>query len=171
MGSAWGWFIALGVVLIVLGALAFFNLPAATTVSVYAVGIFMLVGAGAQLGVAFLIRSGLGILLLNALLYGAAGVLTIANPTLAEKTLTLLLGFALIFSGVMRIWWSLVLSSLPGWGWITASGIVSVIGGIVFIAGWPADTVWLLGMVLAVDLTFQGATAIGWGFALKQVTK
>lgn len=49
MGSVWGWFIALGVVLILLGVLAFFNLPAATRVSVYAVGIFMLGGAGAPL--------------------------------------------------------------------------------------------------------------------------
>jgi uncharacterized membrane protein HdeD (DUF308 family) len=71
----------------------------------------------------------------------------------------------------MRIWWSMVLRSLPGWGWSTASGIVSVVAGIVLIAGWPADTVWLLGMVLAVDLTFQGATAIGLGIALKDLTK
>lgn len=61
--------------------------------------------------------------------------------------------------------------SLPGGGWISASGIVGVIAGIALIAGCPADTVWLLGMVLAVDLTFQGATAIGLGFALKQITK
>lgn len=46
-----------------------------------------------------------------------------------------------------------------------------MIAGIVFVAGWPTNSVWLLGMVLAVDLTFQGATAIGWGLALKEITK
>jgi len=46
-----------------------------------------------------------------------------------------------------------------------------VIAGIVFIAGWSADTVWLLGMVLAVDLTFQGAMAIAFGLTLRQITK
>jgi uncharacterized membrane protein HdeD (DUF308 family) len=56
---------------------------------------------------------------------------------------------------------------LPGWGWITASGVVTLITGIVFVAGWPADTLYLLGVILAVDLTFQGAMAIGCGFALK----
>jgi len=172
IGSAWGWFIALGVVLIALGALAFFNLPAATAASVYAIGIFMLVGAGAQLGTAFLVRSGGGFgLLLSALLYGLAGILTVANPMLAAKAFTLMLGLALIFSGVMRIGWSMVLRSLRGWGWLTASGIVSVIAGIVFTAGWPTNSVWLLGMILAVDLTFQGATAIGWGLALKEIAK
>jgi uncharacterized membrane protein HdeD (DUF308 family) len=37
-GFGWTWFIALGIALITLGGLAFVNLPAATTVTVYAVG-------------------------------------------------------------------------------------------------------------------------------------
>lgn len=173
IGSAWGWMVALGVLFVVLGILAFANLPVATAASVYAVGILMLVAAGAQLVGAFAARSwgGFGVLLASSLLYGAAGVLTIVNPVLAAGALTLLLGASLVFSGATRIWSSFNLQALPGWGWITASGIVSVIAGIVFIASWPADTVYLLGMVLAVDLTFQGATVIGWGIALKALTR
>jgi uncharacterized membrane protein HdeD (DUF308 family) len=172
IGSVWGWFVALGVVLMGLGALAFNNLPAATAATVYAVGILMLIGAVAQVGIAFRVRggSGFGLMLLSALLYGVAGVVAIANPALAAKALTLLLAFGLIFSGVMRIWWSTVMRFLPGWGWITASGIVSVLAGMVFIAGWPANSLWFLGLVLAVDLTFQGASAIGWGIGLKGIT-
>ena len=95
--------------------------------------------------------------------------MTIANPTLAAQVLTLMLAFALVFSGVMRIWWSVMLRVVPGWGWITASGVVSILAGMVFVAGWPADTVYLLGMVLAFDLTFQGITAVALGFTLKSV--
>lgn len=173
IGSAWGWLVALGVLFVALGILAFANLPAATAASVYAVGILMLIGALAQLFGAVAARSwsGFGVLIFGALLYGAAGVLTIMNPLLAASALTLLLGFSLVLSGSMRIWSSFGLRPLPGWGWITASGLVSAIAGIVFIAGWPADTVYLLGMVLAVDLTFQGATMMAWGIALKALTK
>ncbi|HUJ01235.1 MAG TPA: HdeD family acid-resistance protein [Usitatibacter sp.] len=173
LGSHWGWFTGLGIGLIVLGVLAFLNLPAATTVSVYAVGVFMLIAAGAEVGGAMFVRtwSGFALMLVSALLYGAAGVVTIANPDLAAKVLTLMLAFALVFSGVMRVWWSTALRALPGWGWITASGIVSILAGIVFIAEWPADTVFLLGMVLAFDLTFQGAMLAGMGFALKSLTR
>ncbi|HVO89055.1 MAG TPA: DUF308 domain-containing protein, partial [Casimicrobiaceae bacterium] len=57
IGSKWRWFIALGVVLVIVGALAFFNLPAATTASVYLIGIFMFIGALAQLGTAFAVLS------------------------------------------------------------------------------------------------------------------
>ena len=49
--------------------------------------------------------------------------------------------------------------------------MVTLLAGLAFVAGWPADTVYLLGMILAVDLTFQGAMAIGCGIALKQFAK
>ena len=48
-GFGWGWFIVLGAALIVLGSLAFLNLQPAGTVSVYAVGVVMVIGALAQL--------------------------------------------------------------------------------------------------------------------------
>jgi uncharacterized membrane protein HdeD (DUF308 family) len=162
------WFIALGIGLITLGGLAFLSLPAAATVSVYAVGIVMLIAAFAKLGTLLLVPDwrGTGHLALSAVLYGAAGILVIANPTFAAKTLTLMLALALIFSGAMRIWLSVVMPYLPGWGWIGASGLVSVAAGAVFINLWPAG-VWLLGMVLAVDLTFQGVMMIAFGIGLR----
>jgi uncharacterized membrane protein HdeD (DUF308 family) len=48
-----------------------------------------------------------------------------------------------------------------------ASGVVSVLAGVVFVLGWPVNSLWLLGMVLAIDLTFQGVCAIAFGLALK----
>ena len=169
-GSKWGWFVALGTVLIALAVLAFFNVPAATAVSVYSIAILMLVAAVAQVGAAFSVISwsGFVLLLLSSVLYGAAAILAMVNPTLAAAALTLMLAFALIFAGVMRLWWSIVLRHLPGSAWTTASGIVTTLGGIAFVADWPGDTVWLLGVVLAFDLTFQGATAIALGLALRR---
>jgi uncharacterized membrane protein HdeD (DUF308 family) len=173
IGSGWGWFVALGVALIVLGGLAFANLTAATEASVYAIGILMLIAGAGQLAASFFARtaSNFWLLLLSAVLYGVAGGMAIANPTLAAKALTLLLGCSLLFSGGSRIWFSFALSPLPGWGWITASGIVTVLAGLVVLAGWPSDTPYLLGMVLAFDLCFQGGMTIGWGFALKELAK
>ena len=168
-GFGWGWFIVLGAALIVLGALAFLNLPPAGTVSVYAVGVVMVIGAIAQLGTALLVPGwrGIGLLVLSAILYGAAGVLAIVNPRLAATPLTVLLAFALIFSGIMRIRLTSVMPSLPGWGWVAASGLVTVLAGVVFIHFLFTNTIWLLGMALAVDLTFQGAMVIAFGVALR----
>jgi uncharacterized membrane protein HdeD (DUF308 family) len=56
VGSGWGWFVTLGVALLVLGVLAFGNLLAATSASVLFVGAMMIVGAVAQLIRAFQVK-------------------------------------------------------------------------------------------------------------------
>jgi uncharacterized membrane protein HdeD (DUF308 family) len=86
---------------------------------------------------------------------------------LAAATLTLLLAIALIASGILRIWWSFQLKPQVGWGWVLASGIITLLAGIIFVLGWPVNSLWLLGMVLAIDLTFQGIAAIAFGLTLK----
>jgi len=166
----WGWLVAFGAALVAFGVIAFLNLPAATEASVYVIGMLMLLGGGMQVVASFFARdwSGFGLALISAILYFVAGSLTIANPKLAAEVLTLMLAFSLMFSGVMRVWWSAQLRVVPGWGWITVSGVVSILAGLAFVAGWPADTVYLLGMVLAFDLLFQGMSAVALGFTLKR---
>ena len=168
-GFGWGWFMVLGAALIVLGALAFLNLPPADTVSVYAVGVVMVIGAFAQLGTTLLVPGwrGIGLLVLSAILYGAAGIFAIVNPRLVATPLTVLLACALIFSGIVRIRLTSVMPSLPGWGWVAVSGFVSVLSGLIFIHLLFTNAVWLHGMALAVDLTFQGAMVIAFGVALR----
>lgn len=167
--SRWGWFVALGVALLVLGFLAFGNLLAATLASVFFVGAMMIVGGVIQVVHAFQVRGWGGFLLwlLSALLYAVAGVLVFANPALAAVTLTLVLAVALIASGVLRVWTGIRLRPSSGWGWVVASGVVSVLAGVVFALGWPVNSLWLLGMVLAIDLVFQGVSAIAFGLALR----
>jgi uncharacterized membrane protein HdeD (DUF308 family) len=172
-GSGWAWLIVLGVALIVLGAFAFLNLPPAGAVSLYAVGILMLIGAFAQLGTTLLVprRRGIGLLALSALLYGAAAISAIANPALASMPLTIFLACALIFSGITRVRLTSVMPPLPGWGWVAASGLVSLVSGLLFVHWLLAHAVWLLGMALVVDLTFQGAMAVAFGLALRAIPR
>jgi uncharacterized membrane protein HdeD (DUF308 family) len=172
-GFGWSWFIVLGTGLVILGGLAFLILPDAARASLYAVGILMLIGAVAQLGTRLLVTGwkGTGLQVLSGVLYGAAGVLVMANPMAAAKPLTLMLACALILSGAVRIWLSRVMPSLPGRGWIVASGLFTVGAGIAFIYLPLPDRVWLLGVALAFDLTFQGVTAIAFGLALKAATR
>lgn len=172
LGSTWGWLVALGVALLALGVFAFLNLVTATRAAVYIMGVLMIIAAVFKIVGVLRVRtwSGFAWYLFSALLYGAAGVIAVSNPTLGAQALTLALAFALMLSGGTRIWWAAILSPMPGAGWITASGIVSVVAGVVFLIGWPANTVYLLGLVLAIDLMFQGASLIGWGATLKRLS-
>lgn len=169
---AWGWFVALGVGLLCLGGLAFANLSIATVVSVLYVGILVAAGGIAQIVHAFRERSWSGFLfwLLAGVLYGVAGFLVWINPLFGAVVLTLLLAASLVGSGLLRIWAGFRLRPLPGSGWVIASGSVTVLAGLIFLVGWPINSLWLLGVVLAVDLMFQGGTAIAFGLMLRSIS-
>jgi uncharacterized membrane protein HdeD (DUF308 family) len=167
--AKWGWFVALGAVLLAMGLLALGNVILATVAAVISIGAMMIIGAAAQIIHAFQVKSwpSFNYFLLSGLLYGLAAYFVFRNPLFAAATLTLYLGIALIASGAMRIWSSFQLRPVTGWGWVLASGLVTLLAGIVFVGGWPVNTLWLLGMYLAFDLIFQGVAALGFGFALK----
>lgn len=167
--SKWGWFVALGVTFVLLGAFAFGNLLITTIVTVFYIGAFMMAGAVMNIVHAFQVKNWPSFIwwLVSGLLYGAAGIIIFRNPLLAASTFTLILAFTLIASGAMRIFSSFQIRPQTGWGWILASGIVTLLAGVVFVMGWPIDTLWFLGMMLAIDLTFQGIAVTAFGLALK----
>src|SRR5690606_41793592 len=74
LASKWGWFVALGVALLILGGIAFGNLLAATVVSAYYVGLMMLFAGVAEIILAFSVKdwSTFFFWLLSWLLYAAA---------------------------------------------------------------------------------------------------
>ena len=90
MRDKWGWFVALGVFLLICGGIALGNLFIATVVSVYYIGMLMLVGGIIHLAHAFQVRGWEHILfwVLSGLLYTIAGILAFANPLLASEALT-----------------------------------------------------------------------------------
>lgn len=96
------------------------------------------------------------------------GTLAFRNLTLAANISVFYVGIfmALIASGAVRIWSSLRFRSQSGCGWILSSAIMTLAAGIIFMVDWPVSSLRLLGMVLAVDLTFQGITMLMVGLNL-----
>lgn len=167
----WGWFVALGFALLVFGFIAAGNLLWATVVTVYYVGMLMIVGGVVYLGHAFQVKAWKDTIhwVLSALLYLAAGVLAFVNPILTSKVLTLFMACALLVSGLFRIFVALrARGEGGGWGWLLAGGVVTALAGIVFLIGWPVNSLWLLGLFLAFDLAMQGWALIGFGLALRK---
>jgi uncharacterized membrane protein HdeD (DUF308 family) len=165
----WGWFVALGVLLLVCSLIAFGNIFAATVVSIYFVGLMMLIGGVAYLVHAFQVRTWQHVLFwaLSGVLYLIAGILAFTNPLFASAILTLMLAFSLTIAGVLRIFVGSKLKSGRGWGWIVFSGIVTILAGVVIAIGWPVNSLWILGLFLAIDLLFQGWTLIAFGFTIR----
>lgn len=171
MRSKWGWFVALGVLVLALGIIAAGNLMVATAASVFFVGSLMIVAGVIEIVHAFGVKSWGSFFwwLLGGILYVIAGYLAFVNPVLTSAILTLLLAASLIASGLMRIYMGFKGKSvLASWGWIVAAGVVTVLAGLVIAAGWPVNSLIILGIFLAVDLIFQGITYIAFGFGLRK---
>jgi len=165
-----GWIVALGVVYVIAGLIALGSVVFATVVTVFVVGVMMLLSGVAEVISAFQIKTWGKFLLwvLLGLLYIVAGFLTFENPLLAAAVLTLLLGFALIASGVMRVILAFSMKQEMPWVWVAISGFVTFLLGLIILAHWPVSGLYILGVFLGIDLIFAGLGWIGIGLGLKR---
>lgn len=166
----WGWFVALGVALILLGIMAFLNMLVATVASVYTIGMLMLIGAAIQIAQAFSVKSWSSFAwwVLGGVIYALAGIAALINPLMASAFLTLFLAAALVASGITRIAVGFQSRPAHNWGWMVISGLITLIAGLVIALGWPVNSLWVLGMFLSIDLLFQGWATVALGLALKR---
>ena len=166
-----GWIVALGVVYIIAGLIALSSVVMATVVSVFVVGIMMIIAGAAEIVNAFQIKTWGKFLLwlLLGALYVVAGFLTFENPYLAAAILTLFLGVALIVSGVTRIILAFSMQAAMPWVLVLLSGIITLLLGLIIVAHWPVASLYVLGIFLGVDLVLAGASWVGIGLGLRRL--
>ncbi len=168
--AKWGWIVALGVVYTVAGFIALGSVAMATVVSVFVVGVMMIVAGVAEIISAFQIKTWGKFLLwaLLGLLYVVAGFVTFQNPLLAAVLLTLILGASLVASGIMRIILAFSMKRETPWIWVALSGAVTLLLGVLILMRWPVSSLYILGLFLGIDLIFAGASWIGIGLGLRR---
>jgi len=168
--DSWGWFIALGIALIVLGGVCILGDVTATLATVLAFGWLLIVGALVALIQAFQLRtwSGFFLFFLSALLRGFTGYLLVRYPIAGEYGLTLVLASLFIVGGVFRAIGAGALQ-FPQWGWAVFSGIVSVALGVMLLTQLPTSSLWFIGMAIGIDFIFDGGWFIALGAALRAV--
>ena len=164
-----GWIIALGIVYLVAGLVALSSVAFAAAVTVFLVGVMMIVAGVAEVINAFQLKSWGKFLLwmLLGALYIVAGILTFENPLLTAKLLTLMLGAFLVASGIAKIILAFSMKAGPPWIIVALAGVVTLLIGLVIVAQWPVGSLYILGIFLAVDLIFTGVGWISIGLGLK----
>ena len=153
----WGWILALGIAQIMVGMYALSFAFSSTLASVLALGILLLIAAGAQLAAAVWARplsESLAFFLLG-ILYNVAALLTLRHPLLAAEGLTLMLAAIFIVGGIFRMVAALV-ERIPGRGLIFFNGIITLLLGLLIWQQWPTSGLWVLGMFLGIDLIING---------------
>jgi uncharacterized membrane protein HdeD (DUF308 family) len=166
-GHRWGWLLALGIVQIIAGWIAIAVPVVASFAAVALFGALLIVTAIFQLIHAFRVRSwprsawsGLG-----GVFYGLAGVLVAIYPVSGALALAVMIAILLIADGALRIGFAMMMRPLPGWGWLVAGGLGSVVVGVILLIGWPATALWVTGLLLGINLIFTGSMHIALALA------
>jgi len=169
--AKWGWIVALGVVYVVAGFIALGSIVMATVASVFIVGIMMIIAGAAELINAFQIKTWGKFLVwaLLGVLYIVAGFVTFENPLFAAVLLTLILGASLVASGVVRLFLAFNMKRETPWIWVALSAVITLLLGVLILARWPVNSVYILGLFLGIDLIMAGAGWIGLGLGLHRV--
>jgi uncharacterized membrane protein HdeD (DUF308 family) len=166
-----GWFIALGVLLIIIGIIAIaYPLSATVTLKIF-IGWMILIGGIAQVAHAFSTRSWGGFFwdLLIGLLYVFIGAWLAFFPLTGIITLTVMLALMFALEGIMKLLLGFTLRPADGWLWVVLSGLVGVVVGGLLISGLPGTAAWAIGMLVGVNFLFSGLSFIAITMLAKKV--
>jgi|DewCreStandDraft_4_1066084.scaffolds.fasta_scaffold211763_1 uncharacterized membrane protein HdeD (DUF308 family) len=155
----WGWFLALGIVQLILGMVLLGHLGLATEASVLFFGFLLLISGGVQTAQAALARrwSGFVLHIASGLLDVLIGVLIIARPAVGAIALTLLMAVLFLVGGAMRVVMAIMIR-FPNWGWAVASGLVTLLLGVFVLSEWPGVSDWFIGLYVAINFLIGGWT-------------
>ncbi len=170
LNKRWGWFIGLGILLIVLGTIALGASAVMTLATMVFIGWLMIVGGVMQAVHAWTCKgwSGFFLDLLTGILYTVAGFMIVANPGASAVTLTLLISMFLIFGGIFRIVAAVAVRS-QNWGWVLLHGVVNLLLGIAIWQQWPLSGLWVIGLFLGIDMVFNGWSLVMLGLAARNL--
>ena len=95
--------------------------------------------------------------LVSVVLSVLVGILFLRNPGAGLLTLTLLLIVFFMVEGISKVIFSLTIRPFPNWGWVFASGVISILLAFYLWANTPVTAIWLLGVLLGIELICEGA--------------
>ncbi|MGB7126906.1 MAG: DUF308 domain-containing protein [Methylovirgula sp.] len=160
----WGFFLAEGIILILLGLAAILEPLVATFALSIFIGWLLIISGIVGLFSTFKMRPAPGFWwsLISAILAIVVGGLLIWHPVAGVISLTLALIIFFIIEGVASIMFALEYrSSLPArWGWMVVSGIVDLILAAIILLGLPGSALWALGLLLGINMVFGGTTLV-----------
>ena len=160
----------LGIALIALGVLAMLTPAVAGSAVVIVIGFILLVA-----GIVAIVRglkaeasaektTGLILGIVTAL----AGIAVIGHPLFGLAFLTLLLVGYFVAEGVWKIVVSFRYKPGTSWQWLLASGVLSLLLGLLIWSQWPVSGMWAVGVRVGVNLLGTGLALVTLASALNE---
>jgi uncharacterized membrane protein HdeD (DUF308 family) len=169
LASHRGWFLAVGILLMTLGAAGLLAAVATTALTVILLGTGLVLG-----GIIHLVNasrfwgSAFGSFFLSifvGIAYSVGGVLIVSRPVMTELALTLTLAFMMTAVGLFRVVGGLV-GVGPDRGLTIVNGVITLVLGVLIWSGWPLTGVWIIGAFVSIDLLLGG-----WSFVAAALSR
>ena len=158
IAEKWGWFLALGIVLILVGIAAICFPLVSTIAAKIFLGWLFLIGGVFLIIHAFSAQGWGGFLwsLLIGVLYLIAGGYLAFFPLTGLLTLAILLAILFVAEGIMEIIMAFRVHPSDARVWLLLSGIAALVVGVLIFLGLPSSAGWALGLLVGINLLFSG---------------
>jgi uncharacterized membrane protein HdeD (DUF308 family) len=153
-----------GILLIVLGT-AGILLPGVMSLSTTVLVGWLLLTGGSLWGIHTYTYSPKNVMdwLKPALLFIIGGLM-LFYPVIGVEAVGLLIAVYLLLDAMHSFTLAQSMHPAKGWGLMTFNGVVSALLASLFLIGWPATSLWLVGLYVSISLLLDGwaLVAIGW---------
>ena len=168
-----GTLIWMGLLMIVLGTVGVMAETLFSIASISLVGGFALAAGIMQALHALQARGwkSVSIQLVFALIYIAIGAIVWVSPEAALEGVTLYLASLFFATGVLRLITAFQHTAFSGWFMPLVSAALSILLGGLILAGWPDNSTWVPGMLIAIELLLQGWSIFFLGLAAKRAVR
>src|SRR5438046_2104993 len=125
----WGWYLSLGIALVIGGSFGLLYSVYTTLFSVIYLGILLLLIAVLEIVQAFCMKESSNTFLhiVGSIFYGVLGALLIADPVRSAVSLTLIFAIYFIVVGLFKIFFALIHPRLSHIGWVAFNGALNLI--------------------------------------------
>ena len=129
----WGWFLAFGIALLLLGVIAVIRSVTATIVSMLFFGWLLLFACGIEIAQAVMVGHWVGFFhhLLASILFGVTGLIFVTRPVLGAEVVTVFMAMFFLIGGLFQLIGSAWVA-LPGWCWQALDGLIALVLGYLF---------------------------------------
>ncbi|MER7516557.1 DUF308 domain-containing protein [Streptomyces sp. NPDC126499] len=170
LSRSFGWLAALGVLLVLAGAVGLVYTGVATLTTMLLFGWLLLIGGVVGLLHAIESRgsSYFWLAVVVAALNIAAGLVVIRNPEGSAEALTMFAALLFLTGGVFRLVGSVVVRG-PQFGWTLLQGAFGLLLGLLVLFDWPDSSRYVLGTFFSLALLFDGLGLIAMGVGGRRI--
>jgi uncharacterized membrane protein HdeD (DUF308 family) len=168
----WKFFLAEGIIMLVLGLVAIAVPEIASLAIAILIGWLFFIGGIFRTLSVLRHRGTPGFVwsLLTAVLAIVLGLVLLLRPMAGVLTLTVALIIFFVIEGIAAILLAVEhRRHLPSWGWVLLSGLVDLLLAFLIWDGWPSSAGWAIGLLVGINMVFVGVSMIMTAIAARTI--